>query len=75
MSLTSLIFSGDEYDADDAARATPEYRWLHPAERKQLYQLQKNWRDQKKKDPRSPSRIFLDLLNKNTTKAFINYKC
>ena len=74
MSLNSLIFSGDEYDPAEAARANPEYRWLHPSERKELYFLQKNWRDQQRKDPRSPARIFLDLLNKNTTKAFINYK-
>ena len=37
MSLNSLIFSGDEYDPADAARANPEYRWLHPSERKELY--------------------------------------
>ena len=74
MSLNSLIFTGDEYDPDDAQKATKEYGWLKPHERKELYQLQKSWQQQKKKDPRSPSRIFLDLLNKNTTKAFINYK-
>ena len=74
MSLNSLIFTGDDYDPDDAQKATKEYGWLKPHERKELYQLQKSWQQQKKKDPRSPSRIFLDLLNKNTTKAFINYK-
>ena len=74
MSLTSLIFSGNDYDDADAQKATKEYGWLKPHERKELYQLQKSWQQQKTKDPRTPSRIFLDLLNKNTTKAFINYK-
>ena len=74
MSLNSLIFSGDEYDPADVARLQQEYRYVHPNDRKDLFLLQKNYREQKKKDTRNPTTIFFDLLNRSTTKAFLNYE-
>ena len=74
MSLKSLIFSGDEYDPDDVVRLQQEYRYVHPNDRKDLFLLQKNYREQKKKDTRNPTTIFFDLLNRSTTKAFLNYE-
>ena len=73
MSLNSLIFSGDEYDPADAARANPEYRWLHPSERKELYLLQRGLEDQRKKDPRSPLQKFRELLSRDCLKTLLNF--
>jgi len=74
MSLSSLIFSGDEYDPADVARSQQDLRWLHPSDRRDLYMLQKNYREQKKKDTRNPTTIFFELLGKYTTRAFIQYQ-
>ena len=73
MSLNSLIFSGDEYDPADAARANPEYRWLHPSERKELYLLQRSLEDQRKKDPRSPFQKFKDIFSRDCFKTLLNH--
>ena len=73
MSLNSLIFSGDEYDPAEAARANPEYRWLHPSERKELYLLQRGLEDQRKKDPRSPLQKFRELLSRDCLKTLLNF--
>ena len=73
MSMSSLIFSGDEYDPEDAARANPEYRWLHPSERKELYLLQKGLEAQRKNDPRTPFQKFKDLLSRDCLKTLLNF--
>ena len=73
MSLNSLIFSGDEYDPADAARANPEYRWLHPSERKELYLLQKGLENQRKRDPRSALQKFRELLSRDCLKTLLNF--
>ena len=74
MSLNSLIFSGDEYDPADAARANPEYRWLHPSERKELYLLQKGLEEQRKKDTRSPLQKFKEMLSRDCLMRLLNHR-
>ena len=74
MSMNSLIFSGDEYDPADAARANPEYRWLHPSERKELYLLQRGLEQQRKNDPRTPFQKFKDLLSRDCLMTLLNHR-
>ena len=73
MSLNSLIFSGDEYDPADAQKATKEYGWLKPHERKELYFLQKGLEEQRKNDPRSPLQKFRELLSRDCLKTLLNF--
>ena len=73
MSLNSLIFTGDEYDPDDAQKATKEYGWLKPHERKELYFLQKGLEEQRKNDPRSPLQKFRELLSRDCLKTLLNF--
>ena len=74
MSFQSLVTNGDEYDSRDAFRANPEYWWLHPSERKELFLLQRGLEDQRKKDPRSPFQKFKDIFSRDCFKTLLNHR-
>jgi len=74
MSLTSLIFSGNDYDDADAQKATKEYGWLKPHERKELYLLQRSLEDQRKKDIRSPLQKFKEMLSRDCLMTLLNHR-